>query len=71
MTNPDFGKVAEAYGIPFRRVEKREELADAINEMLSTDGPFLLETIIQPDANVEPMTAPGKAIDEMMLNVEC
>ena len=71
MTNPDFGKVAEAYGIPFRRVEKREELTDAINEMLSTDGPFLLETIIQPDANVEPMTAPGKAIDEMMLNVEC
>ena len=71
MTNPDFGKVAEAYGIPFRRVEKREELADAINEMLNTDGPFLLETIIQPDANVEPMTAPGKAIDEMMLNVEC
>lgn len=71
MTNPDFGKVAEAYCIPFRRVEKREELADAINEMLSTDGPFLLETIIQPDANVEPMTAPGKAIDEMMLNVEC
>ena len=29
------------------------------------------QTIIQPDANVEPMTAPGKAIDEMMLNVEC
>ncbi|MDO4931877.1 MAG: biosynthetic-type acetolactate synthase large subunit [Prevotellaceae bacterium] len=71
MTNPDFAKVAEAYNIPFRRVEKREELSDAINEMLSVDGPFLLETIIQPDANVEPMTAPGKAVDEMMLNVEC
>ena len=39
--------------------------------MLKTDGPFLLETIIKPDANVEPMTAPGKAVDEMMLNVEC
>lgn len=71
MANPDFGKVAEAYGIPFHRVSKREELADAINEMLSTDGPFLLETIIKPDANVEPMTAPGKAVNEMMLNVEC
>lgn len=71
MTNPDFGKVADAYGIPFRRVSKREELTDAINEMLKTDGPFLLETIIKPDANVEPMTAPGKAVDEMMLNVEC
>jgi acetolactate synthase-1/2/3 large subunit len=39
--------------------------------MLDTDGPFLLETIIKPDANVEPMTAPGKAVDEMILNIDC
>lgn len=71
MTNPDFGQVAAAYDIPHRRVAKREELADAIQEMLNTDGPFLLETVIKPDANVEPMTAPGKAVNEMMLNVEC
>lgn len=71
MTNPDFGQVAAAYDIPHRRVAKREELAEAIHEMLNTDGPFLLETIIKPDANVEPMTAPGKAVNEMMLNVEC
>ncbi len=71
MTNPDFGKVAEAYNIPYRLVSKREELEDAIKEMLNTDGPFLLETVIKPDANVEPMTAPGKAVDEMVLNVEC
>lgn len=71
MTNPDFSKVAEAYGIPYRRVAERNELAEAIQEMLNTDGPFLLETIIKPDANVEPMTAPGKAVDEMILNIEC
>lgn len=71
MTNPDFGKIAEAYSIPYRRVAEREELADAINEMINTNGPFLLETIIKPDANVEPMTAPGQAVNEMMLNVEC
>ena len=71
MTNPDFGQVAAAYDIPHRRVAKREELAEAIQEMLNTDGAFLLETVIKPDANVEPMTAPGKAVNEMMLNVEC
>ena len=71
MTNPDFGKVAEAYGIPYRRVADRAELEDAIREMLDTKGPFLLETIIKPDANVEPMTAPGKAVDEMVLNIDC
>lgn len=71
MTNPDFGKVAEAYGIPYRMVEDRADLNDAISEMLNTDGPFLLETVINPNANVEPMTAPGKAIDEMILNIDC
>jgi acetolactate synthase-1/2/3 large subunit len=39
--------------------------------MLETNGPFLLEAIIKPDANVEPMTAPGKAVDEMILNIDC
>ena len=71
MVNPDFGKVAEAYGIAYRRVSEREDLNSAIQEMLNTDGPFLLETIIKPDANVEPMTAPGKAVDEMILNIDC
>ena len=71
VPNSDFGKVAEAYGIPYRRVADRAELEDAIREMLDTKGPFLLETIIKPDANVEPMTAPGKAVDEMVLNIDC
>ncbi len=71
MCNPNFGKVAEAYDIPHRLVIDRAELEDAINEMLTTDGPFLLETVIKPDMNVEPMIAPGKAVDEMILNIEC
>ncbi|MBR4275647.1 MAG: biosynthetic-type acetolactate synthase large subunit [Prevotella sp.] len=71
MVNPNFGKVAEAYGIAYRCISDRAELQDAIKEMLDTDGPFLLETIIKPDANVEPMTAPGKAVDEMILNIDC
>jgi acetolactate synthase-1/2/3 large subunit len=71
MVNPNFGKVAEAYGIAYRCISDRAELQDAIKEMLDTNGPFLLETIIKPDANVEPMTAPGKAVDEMILNIDC
>ena len=71
MCNPDFGKVAEAYGIPHRIVSERADLQDAIQEMLNAPGAFLLEAVIKPDANVEPMTAPGRAVDEMQLNVEC
>ncbi len=70
MCNPEFGKIAEAYGIPHLRVEKREDLQPAIEKMLTTKGAFFLEVVIKPDMNVEPMTAPGKAVDEMQLNVE-
>ncbi len=71
MCNPDFGKVAEAYGIPHRMISERADLQDAIREMLNAPGAFFLEVLIKPDANVEPMTAPGRAVDEMQLNVEC
>lgn len=69
MTNPDYSKIAEGYGIPHRLVIEREELADAVEEMLNTDGPFLLEAAIYPLDNVEPMTPPGKSVDEMQLKV--
>lgn len=69
MVNPDYMKIAEAYGIPARRVMKREELHDAIREMLETDGPYLLETCVIEEGNVLPMTPPGGTVNEMLL--EC
>ena len=46
MMNPDYMKIASAYDIPSARVMKREELQDAIDNMLSCDGPFLLEACV-------------------------
>ena len=69
MMNPDYMKIAEAYEIPARRVLKREELQEAIIEMLETDGPFLLETCVVEEGNVMPMTPPGGTVNEMLL--EC
>lgn len=69
MMNPDYMKIAEAYGIPSRVVEKREDLADAIDEMLQTPGPFLLEVAVIEEGNVLPMTPPGGSVNEMLL--EC
>ena len=62
-------KIAEAYDIPARRVIDREELQDAIAEMLSTDGPFLLEACVVEEGNVMPMTPPGGTVNQMLL--EC
>ena len=70
MMNPDYMKIAEAYGIPAQRVMKRENLADAVNQMLTTDGPFILEAVVTEEENVLPMTPPGSAISEIMLETE-
>ena len=69
MLNPDYMQIAQAYEIPSRRVMHREELADAIQEMLHTDGPFLLEACIIEEGNVLPMTPPGGSVNQMLL--EC
>lgn len=69
MVNPDYMQIAKAYGIPSRRVINREDLVDAIQEMLATDGPFLLETCVVEEGNVLPMTPPGGTVNEMLL--EC
>lgn len=69
MANPDYMKVAEAYGIPSARVFTREELAGGIGKMLATPGPFLLEACVIEEGNVLPMTPPGSPVNEMLL--EC
>lgn len=46
--NPDFIRLAQAYGIPARRITEDPEIMDAIDEMLETDGPFLLECAVSP-----------------------
>ena len=69
MLNPDYMKIAEAYGIPSRRVVERADLPSAIEEMLATDGPFLLEACVVEEGNVLPMTPPGGSVNAMLL--EC
>lgn len=69
MMNPDYMKIASAYDIPSRRVFSREDLKAAIDEMLTTDGPFLLEACVVEEGNVLPMTPPGGSVNQMLL--EC
>ena len=69
MVNPDYMQLAKAYGIPSRRVMTREELQDAVHEMLTTDGPFLLETCVVEEGSVMPMTPPGGTVSEMLLEL--
>ncbi len=69
MVNPDYMQIASAYSIPSRKVSEREDLNDAVREMLDTDGPFFLEVCVIEEGNVLPMTCPGSSVNQMLL--EC
>ena len=64
--NPDFVKVAEAFGIPAYKVERADEVTDAVDRMFKTEGPVLLHVLIDPKANVWPLVPPGKSNEQMM-----
>ena len=70
MMNPDYSLIAAGYHIPYAVVTERADLAAAVEKMLATDGPYILECAIKEDDNVLPMTPPGKSVDEMMLSID-
>ena len=69
MLNPVYQHICQGYGIDYRFVMEREDLADAVREMLLTEGPFLLECAVREEDNILPMVPPGKAVDEMLLEI--
>ena len=69
MKNPCYELIAKGYGIPYQAVVDRKDLAGAVQKMLSTKGPFILECAILEDDDVLPMTPPGMNVDDMMLSI--
>ena len=67
MVNPNFVKLAEAYSIPARKVEKREELQDALREMLEAKTPYFLEVVVGKEDNVFPMVPAGAGVADVLL----
>ncbi len=67
MPTPNFPLMAKAFGIESNIVVEREKLDKAIDDMLNTPGPYLLEVKIEQETNVFPMIYPGSAVDEIVL----
>jgi acetolactate synthase-1/2/3 large subunit len=67
LVNPDFVAIANAYGIQGRKVQQREYLKPALNDMLREKGPFLLEVCVEKEGNVLPMVEPGSSVSEVRL----
>jgi len=66
LYNPDFVKIAEAYGIKGIKVSKKIDVRPAIHKAMEHKGPFLIEFIVEPEENVYPFVPPGKTIAEFL-----
>ena len=60
----DYCKVAEALGCTAVRVEKREDFEPAFRKAVETDGPVVIECVINENDNVFPMVPAGHSISE-------
>ncbi|KAI9830394.1 MAG: Acetolactate synthase, mitochondrial [Phylliscum demangeonii] len=65
--NPDFVKLSEAMGVPAQRCLTPDEVTDKLKWLLSTDGPALLEVIVDKKVPVLPMVPAGKALHEFLV----
>ena len=64
MLQPDFVKLAEAYGITAMRITDKADVDDAIRKANAHDGPVLLEFVVTEDENCFPMVPPGASLQE-------
>ncbi len=67
MTNPDFIKLAGAYNIKARKVEVRDDLQSALQEMLDSKTSYFLEVVVGKEDNVFPMVPAGAGVSDVLL----
>jgi len=67
MTNPNFVAIAEGYYIKAKKVTKREELADAVAEMIASKEAYFLEVCVEKEDNVFPMIPTGASVSDIRL----
>lgn len=65
QTQPDFVKLADAYGIPGFKATTEAEAIVLIEKAVTMNGPVLLDLHVEPEENVYPMVSPGKGLHEM------
>jgi acetolactate synthase I/II/III large subunit len=64
--NPDFAALARVFGIPARHIDARDQIEDALADMLAQPGPALLHVTIDIKANVWPLVPPNHANSSML-----
>lgn len=70
ITSPDFVKLADAFGIPGKRISQRSDLKEALQAMLNEPGSYLLEVMVGKENNVFPMVPQGRGVAEIVLSTD-
>ena len=65
LVNPDFATLARALGCVGMTVDKKDQVADAVKQMLAETKPVVVEFKVDPEENVWPMVPAGKSLHEM------
>lgn len=65
--NPDFVKLAEAYGAVGFRVTKSADVEDTLKQAFAVPGPVIVDVVVEPEENVYPMVPAGAALTDMLL----
>ncbi|MCH7618026.1 MAG: acetolactate synthase large subunit, partial [Chloroflexi bacterium] len=64
LKNPDFVKLAEAFGVKGLRAERKDQVVPAIHAAMEHDGPVVVDFRVTYDENIYPMVPPGASLDE-------
>jgi acetolactate synthase-1/2/3 large subunit len=64
LKNPDFVKLAEAFGVRGLRAERKDQVVPVIQQAMEHDGPVVIDFRVKYDENCYPMVAPGASLDE-------
>lgn len=67
LINPDFQLIAQGYGIKTNKVSEREYLDATLDEWLNSDGPHMLEVVVEKEENVFPMVPSGASVSDIRL----
>lgn len=64
--NPDFIKIAEAYGLRAERIENKKELKKKLKSLIESDEGVVIDCIVEKEENVFPMIPAGTSVIQMM-----
>jgi len=68
LTNPDFSKIAEGFGVPAKKITDRDNLDQALDDLLAKEGPCVLEIEVRQEGNIFPMVPAGASVSDIRLD---